>query len=126
MQINSKSIETILFSKYGERAFEHYQKLLDYQRIVTEVPFRTQMARFQLEGKDLSERLADLDDKRTRKHNAAIASLGTLNNIAEKLGIAPVIDCNPHETHRADIAYAIFKHVKDVLDNDAHGKAEKH
>ena len=121
LTINNESIMALMRSRFSERALSYYEKLLDYTKTVAAEPKRIESARFRLEGDEYRNFIENIDTSRKIQHDASISSLNIMNRMCEKEGIDPVTDpVDLDELDRGVIAAGIFKHVKDVLDQDKH------
>ena len=122
--INQSSIQSMLADpKWSEPALRHIETLDEYIRTILQ--FRN--AQVAIEGRretvdttTWQGELTDLDRSRTIKHNAAIASLSTLNRIAEKMGIAPVYadEISEDRPYRSQIRLALVEYAIERLKAD--------
>lgn len=120
--INRKSIDTLLKNEvFCNKTQEQLSKLYEYANIVMNNNSKKKAlftTRKTFDTKEFQEQIESIDSQRTSKHNAAMASLSILNNLAEKLDIDSVYEGEIDEFYRGEVARAIFEFCKECLDFD--------
>ena len=119
MVINGQNVLALMETDLAEAAMRHYNTILEYPDMIERMEAQTRLIYAHYDGEELRDKMTTLDTNRRRKHDAAMASLNTMNKIAEKTGLEPVTDpVDFSDLHRSVVGDAICEHVKEVLDND--------
>ena len=83
--------------------------MIEYYRHVYSMEQRIELARATLDIESFQNRVMELDQQRTDKHNAAIAAVIDLDSCTKQCGFGSCVNSDDLNTeHRTDIAEAIY------------------
>ena len=72
-------------------------------------------ARYRMEAEEYRRYIADLDNNRSRAHNALIANVKIVNRLCSVNNLDPIIKCNMN--NRVEVAEEAIKVVDDLFKN---------
>lgn len=75
------------------------ESMVKYANIVIEEQIRLPIFRMHLDGQELRDATTNLDSRRRSIHEAAIASVSSLNRCCDRLGIARIADIDTTDRH---------------------------